>query len=278
MPVPTRIGKSLTRVLGELQQETKAQMVMQGATMPERDIAPVMLNPIDYEHLAGVLTYRLVVEIDDPVDPYRIDYLLTEECRQTNPKILAEFGPRDWCEREDRKRAIGLRSAVECWSLTQTELASTFSLPEAWIEMLHRGLQQHALGLADGLEKEPDMILPGVTLPSAVIKRDLRVRLLGAILKLMDGYPGLPARFVTIQHRGWVFEPGNLSAYSLGTRECVQFQEDMRWAGVTRSGGYLIAYHDWEFDPKRHSMRMYIRGIATGANTAKVAQARRVRP
>lgn len=131
------------------------------ATSPAPAVASVS-NSIDYEYLAGMLTTRSLREIDDPVDPYRIDSLLTHHSRQISGKISTEFERDHWCKGEDRRRSLGLRAAVASWSPTRvaTDLEFYLSLaqaasdspdhdvPDVFMEIFNSGIQRYALDLA----------------------------------------------------------------------------------------------------------------------------------
>ncbi len=238
-------------------------------------VQPVLRSPIpvrppaaptspDYEFIAYLFNMRLLEEIAALPDAYCLDRLLKPQSGRSAGQIVAQFETESWCKTEDRKRANGLRAAARQIPLNRADLVSQYHLPRSFVTKMNEGTRELALDLAARLDISATGGRLTTALPSAIFKRILRQRLLGAILSLIDDQPNTPLELVTIAHRSWDF-PISHFVVPLDGHPTVQLRKDLTVTGVSDSAGFLIAYPEVEFDPADDGFQLYFRGIVTGA-------------
>jgi hypothetical protein len=172
-----------------------------GAQTCITEVQPPVSPCPDFESHASILNSRLLNELDYPPDAYRVDRLLKIRAPGMRCTALPTFETINWCQTEDRKRASGLQCAADEMSLLDYAVLSSSDLGERLVKVVNGGRKQHALDLAHRLNRGS----VATALPSALFKRELRLRLIGAFLQLLENRPPLPICLVRISHPEWEF-------------------------------------------------------------------------
>jgi hypothetical protein len=256
-----------------MSQTDKNLPTSQHSPIPMRPSAAPMVP--DYEFLAWLFNMRLMEEISTPPEAYCLDQLLRPQSHETASQIAALFETETWCKIEDRKRANGLRVAARQIPLNRVDLVALYDPgrvdlvplcdpPKSFLRRMNEGIRTMALDLAARLDISAGGGHLTTALPSALFKRSLRRKVLGAILSLIDGRPDIPLKLVTITCRTWDF-PMSSFMFPVHGDPARQLKTDLTVAGVSDSSGFLIAYPEIEFGPANDGFKIYFHGIVTGA-------------
>lgn len=153
----------------------------------------------------------------------------------------------DACLAENRRRSSALVKAID------------LRLPECseWIDDLNERLDECT---ADNWCHS----YIGPSRASAISMRELRLRLLGAILKFVSEDASAEPSWISISHPDWEF--GLNDAYWDEEQFHVPriFRSLLRIGGVMTASGYLITYLHTLFNPKHKDFRLQYRGICAG--------------
>jgi hypothetical protein len=214
---------------------------------------------VDYELHTHMLLNRLSEEIKQPPDQYRLDLLLPSRTKGY-PRYTPSFELGSWCRSEDIRRSVELQHAVNNIPLVLKPITSLFGIPD---ELLGMGFSmcRYMLDLAARLRRSGHTAM----LSSASFKSDQRIRLLGAIMRLLDNHRGAPVSLVRIHRTDgkWQF-PGFKLWFDVGAYTRDELRGALERASVLEADGLFIAHYDVEFLPPFDTCQLYFYAIVTG--------------
>jgi hypothetical protein len=239
--------------------------------MPARDnpLIPALTprpdpKPIDYDPHTLTRIKRLSEDIKLPTDEYRLDLLLPPgpEGRLNRTTF---FESERWCSFENIRRGFELERAVRnidrVMPPPRTEEASAYLLRIG----IKETIRELSLDLAARLRSGGDRTL----LSSASFKRQQRIRLLGAIMQLLDNHRELPIRLARIRRTdfGWQIPTLDLCLLDFKRITREQLKCALKRAGLSQAGGLFIAHCDIEFHPPYDECQVYFYAVVSGKKT-----------
>ena len=194
----------------------------------------------------------------------------------TNPPMC---GNEDrWAHEEDKRRAKGLKSAAMALRAREFEFqfGRQVSVPAHLMPAvigLNAVARNEALDLAARLERNAGERQFNITmsLASATFMQQFRIKLLGAIVEIIDSDPAIPVEAFCIQHANWCFPVHELQrGMQVAARR--QLRSDFRKVGNSSSTGFVMAYTDVQFNLVSHSFQLYFSGIIAGGKVNKLKE------
>src|SRR5258707_11484907 len=171
--------------------------------------------------------YAILHLLSPPEPQYQLDSLL-KRANVNSGELLPRgaFETMQWCISEDKRRARALRA---------------MPLDEWWVDMaLER--DQRIEHLAEDLEAGDEYNWTGnPSRASAICTRELRLRFLGASLKLLtDDVDFRDAAWITLSHREWYISREDADWNDVHFDILRQFRALLRCSGVIGAPGFLI--------------------------------------
>ena len=104
--------------------------------------------------------------------------------------------------------------------------------------------------------------------------RDWRIRLIGAVWKLINDSPWDPATAGNVGvfsavNRTWTFTPAELRRVD-AARLMQNFRTDLNRAGAVTADGFLIGFLHGEWEPNEGVYRLHVHGVAAGGMIAVI--------
>jgi hypothetical protein len=236
--------------------------------MPSNEMSTKLLpvpRPVDgdinYELHALDLTNRISEQIHLPSGEYRIDCLLPTG-PERGPIHSTFFESHQWCRNEDIRRSFELKRAAENLDIVLQPAMDKFGRHEAFTSGVKLSIRIMMLDLAARLQRDSSAIL----LPSAGFKRDQRIRLLGAIMRLLDADRNIPVSLVRIQRTDarWRFPGFDLWLDNVGPHTGIELRDALRRAHILEADGFFIAHYDVELLPPFDMCQLYFYAIVAG--------------
>jgi hypothetical protein len=168
--------------------------------------------------------------------------------------IWPRFETLEACRHEDRTRAAALRELHEGALLEDIETNG---------KRLSKRGRDELVTLLENIA-DPDRRLPMPPCPaSSLYMRDRRIGVLGAVLELIAANPDLDRAWFTGDHPALRFRANGRHS-RVAVEAMTRLNEQLRVSGASATPGFLIAFLNGYFDPRREQFHLQYRGLVLG--------------
>jgi len=117
--------------------------------------------------------------------------------------------------------------------------------------------------LAELLERSDKQKAPYATMASSRWCRELRIRILGELLRCLAPYKDEEIYFVTLINKKWKISAGEFHKHT-ACKIMESFRQHLNRSGTTKAKGILFAWLHGEYDPVSRCFRLHVHAIVQG--------------
>lgn len=198
--------------------------------------------------------------LKEPPDRHRLDLLLRPDIDAKTGKSRHGFETVQQSRAEDRLRAVGLAETARTLMPDRYQPARAHKVAE----LQRLKLDGHAAAdLASRLQAGAEDGTPEPTPASSSFMRELRVRILGSLLELIDKKQRLRIETFNAIHPSCCFPAHRMMDVDARQKKN-QFRTQLIRAGVTNAPGFLFGSLHGEFEPSSREFQLHFHGVCAG--------------